>query len=101
MSKNDLWGKYWISKGIEVVHRDRIGQPNLESSKMYVQRIIKKKIYSDTKESVGHVIDGIRCYWYDKKGELKVENFHSKHLIPYEIAIQGVEETNKWISRPC
>jgi len=97
--------KHKFKEGDEVAH-----VANLKK-KMFVNRILyeDKKIYAGTENGerthqVKRFITGIECYWYMvNKGsktdeqEYDKNKFHSKHLIPWEIAEKGHDDVYKWI----
>jgi hypothetical protein len=100
-SGDDLWGRYWIRGGLEVVHRDHVTDLNkdrLVLYKMVVDRVIKRS--KDGKEGERRLfIEGVRCHWVDNDRKFQVGQFHTHELVPYSIAVRGIEETNRWIGR--
>lgn len=86
--------KYWIKPGIEVAHRDCI------TRKMYVVNIVRKKRRikkEDGTRDTLSVIQGVACRWFDDNKENK-EVYHTRELIPWNIASEGEEAINNWIN---
>lgn len=96
-----VWGKYWIRAGLEVVHRDHITDLNRDRMvlyKMVVERVIKRsKEGRDGERRM--FIEGVRCHWVDGDRKFQTGQFHTNELVPYEVAVKGIEETNRWIGR--
>jgi hypothetical protein len=98
--------KYWIKLGMAVAHRTNLGF-------MYtVKTILKesKEIKCDKEEEGSYYNEKEQCYMKRKtfmKGievqfinryqGIDTETFHSRELIPWEIAQQGVKIVNDWI----
>jgi len=87
--------KYFV-EGDEVAHKDNL------KLKLIVERIIKytKKVtvYGQKEKVEKSFLSGIRCGWWDKKVWL-MKDFHSNHLVPWEIAVQGKEKVNEWLEQ--
>lgn len=49
-----------------------------------------------TKKKVNK-LDGIICLWYDLKGNLHKEKFHSRVIVPWSIAEKGAEAVHKYL----
>jgi uncharacterized protein YodC (DUF2158 family) len=92
----DLWGRYWIKGGLEVVHRNDVTAINVDRIslfKMTVEKVIKR-----SKEGQGGqrktFIEGVKCHWIDGQRKFQVGQFHTNELVPYEVAVKGLEEVN-------
>ena len=98
--KNPLWGRYWIVAGLEVIHRNDITELNkdrLGLFKMTVDRVIKRSKENGGKRKT--YIDGVRCHWIDNDRKYQVGQFHTNELVPFDIAVKGIEKVNDWIQR--
>jgi hypothetical protein len=42
-------------------------------------------------------MDGITCHWW-KDNEVQTYTFHSRELVPWDIALKGKEEAEEWLS---
>lgn len=90
--------KYWIEEGGEVAHKDN------PSQKMYVERILKSSREIDYGDGAGNTskktitrTHGVECHWFDSEKKFQTGKFHTRELIPYEIAEQGEDAINKWV----
>lgn len=96
--------KHFFKEGDEVCHKEN---PTLI---MTVSRILKEsKEFIKGYNTKGEVIKeqgirmlGIECHWWEysqitNKKELKVYKFHSRELVPKNIAEKGKEEIVKWL----
>jgi uncharacterized protein YodC (DUF2158 family) len=88
MSEN----KNWIKSGAEVAHKGNIIQ------KMYVEDIIKRS------KAGGQMVlvIGVKCHWWqesgrDKKPIYQFGTFHTKELVPWEVAMQGQQAVTKFL----
>ena len=101
-TKNEeLWGKYWIKGGLEVVYRNDITAINVDRIslfKMTVEKVIKRSREGQQGQRKTF-IEGVKCHWIDNDRKFQQGQFHTNELVPYEIAIKGLEEVNKWIAR--
>jgi uncharacterized protein YodC (DUF2158 family) len=99
--KEELWGRYWIRAGLEVVSRNDVTDLNrdrLSLYKMVVEKVVKRS--KDGKNGERKVfIEGVKCHWVDNDRKYQVGQFHTNELVPFEIAVKGVEEVNRWIQR--
>lgn len=86
--------KKWIREGMEVAEIDN------PTHKMVVKRILKKtkKIATYKRDANGDIIytnktimEGVECYWW-KDNEMVTDKFHTKRLVPYEVATKGQKE---------
>ena len=88
--------KKYFSEGDEVVHKDNV------SLKMIVKQIIvyKKKItvFGKKEKEEKTFISGIRCGWW-KDDEFIYGDFHSRHLVPWDIAKQGQDKIIEWLQQ--
>ena len=87
--------KYWIVPGVEVVHRDDISELNRDRMhlfKMTVEKVVRRKVNDHLAR-----VDGVRCHWLDNDRKYQVGMFHTKELIPYDVAKKGVDAVNEWI----
>ena len=99
--KHNVWGRYWIIGGLEVVHRNDITDLNIDRlslMKMTVDRVIKRsKGNGDDKRKV--FIEGVRTHWIDNERKYQVGQFHTTELVPYDVACKGIVVVNKWLER--
>lgn len=97
----DLWGKYWIKGGMGVIHRNDVTAMNVDRIalfKMTVEKVVKRsKDGNDGQRKT--FIEGVKCHWIDDSRKFQVGQFHTNELIPYDIAVKGLEEVNKWVLR--
>ena len=94
-------GKHRFKEGDEVSHRENI------SMKMTVDRILKESIpvYSGKLDDNGDMIMksgirmcGIRCrWWVDNK--IVIQDFHSREIIPWLVAVEGKDKVVDWIKK--
>lgn len=81
--------KKWIKEGMSVSHRDNL------SLKMRVVKFVKQSI--ETKDGDSKVyIRGVKCHWFDNNNNLNNGVFHTTELVPYDIAVKGIESVNEW-----
>jgi uncharacterized protein YodC (DUF2158 family) len=93
---------YYFKEGEEVVHKEN------PQRKMTIGRLIRKKIKlniiddSSTTVVTKDILRGIECHWWEQDitGEkiLKRFKFHSKELVPYFIAQQGMKQMELWLN---
>lgn len=104
MEANKWYTKKWIQPGVEVVHKAQVNHhDNLEKLKMKVDKIVTRRVFvtdEDGNRIPRNFVDGVRCYWFDEKGEYQTASFMTNDLVPFEIAKRGVNEVNDWINRP-
>ena len=96
----NLWGRYWITSGLDVVHRNDVTDLNMDRMNLYsmvVDKVVKRARGDDTTKRM--FIEGVRCHWIDNDRKYQVGQFHTGELIPLKIATKGINEVNKWISR--
>lgn len=91
----------WIKPGIEVAHKEN---PAL---KLYVVDVVKefREIPTGKKESNGSLeferkqrILGVDCR-YLKETEWKFQRFHTRELVPWEVAEKGKNEIIDFLMR--
>jgi hypothetical protein len=84
--------KNWIKEGMEVAHKE------LLSRKMMVVRILRRfrDVHIDGKKETKSEIIGVECR-YKKESDLFLEKFHTRELVPYEIAEGGFIEVLKFL----
>lgn len=104
ISDEKLYKKKWIEPGLEVVHKGQLTYSfRLSKIKMKVEKIVTRRVmyWDETlqKKIPKNFIEGVRCYWFDNQGEYKVAMFMTKDLVPYILAVQGLEVVNDWIQR--
>lgn len=94
--------KVRFKEGDQVAYKDNLYLP------MTVKEIIYKKVEVPTEakdDGSGFVkkmtskLDGILCQWFDKDGKYMEVKFHSKVLVPWEIAEEGAMEVIKYLNR--
>jgi hypothetical protein len=96
---------YKFTDGEEVAHIDNLSQ------KLFV----KRKIWRTVDQSTGEVdtvnggfkkkavkkLEGIEVYWWTKseggKKEIREYTFHSEQLVPWNVALKGKDESEKWL----
>lgn len=90
---NEVKQKYKYKEGQEVCHIDNISQ------KMYIERLVKssRMIEHDNEQKQINFINGIRCHWWEDK-QFKTAIFHTKELVPLEIAEEGYAAVMRWKS---
>ena len=84
--------KKWIKPGIDVAYID---VPDL---KMKVQDFVRRSKVVEGKV-VGEIIIGVKCFWFDDKKKYQWGTFHSKQLLPWEVAVGGPVEISKFLNR--
>lgn len=92
--------KNWIKKGMEVASVHNIEQMMVVEDLLYIEREIDYG-GEEGKRTVKR-FDGIICHWYfyldtdeeEKNKQFKKSKFHSRELVPWEIAVQGEKEIN-------
>lgn len=81
----------WIKSGAEVAHRDNIIQ------KMFVEDIVKRSAANGQMT----LVVGVKCHWWQevsgKKSTYQFGVFHTRELVPWEIAMRGPQEVNKFL----
>lgn len=86
---------YHFKEGEDVAHKECL------SDKLIVRRIIKKKVkIPGTDKDIDKFI-GLECAWWQGSGDEKkyVKSiFHSRELVPWEIAQKGEKEVIKWLT---
>jgi hypothetical protein len=72
--------KYWIKKGIEVMHREN------PKRKMIVDKIIResKLIKNGESEIRKSFMVGISCHWLNDSGDYMKGTFFTNELLPYK-----------------
>ena len=70
--------RHLFKEGDEVAHKENTSQI------MEVRRIVKR-----TKNNWKFII-GIECGWWNTDGEYQKEIFHTKVLVPWEIALKSL-----------
>lgn len=87
----------WIKKGMIVVSMTNLDIP------MTVEDFIYKSgnvLDEQQKEVKKKFLVGIQCYRFETETSQRVhERFHSRELIPYEVAQKGVNEAFKFYNR--
>ena len=85
------YGRNWIKGGMEVAHKDNLIQP------MTVEGIVTRS-RGDMK-----LIVGVKCHWWqdgkDKKKIYQFGTFHTRELIPWEVALKGSGDVKKFLER--
>ncbi len=88
--------RHYFKEGDEVAHKENLTQM------MEVRRLIKKKVkHGDDPKAEQHIfMIGIECgWWQDINGarEYRKEIFHTKTLVPFDVAEGGHIEVLKWL----
>ena len=95
-----LWKRYWAEQGVAVIHVDML---KIQEDEKLEDRIIRiKEVRMQEREVDGQKVQrmqGIVCHWIDKNMQPHVHMFHSKELIPFEIAKLGLGVVQDWIER--
>ena len=94
--------RYWIRAGIEVIHRDKIVDLNMDRLsfyKMVVDKVVKKSREDKSSSERKVFIDGVRCHWLDSEMKYQQGQFHTHELVPFQIAVKGIEAVNTWLNR--
>ena len=86
------YDKKWIKPGIDVAFID---VPDL---KMKVQDFVRRSKVHDGK-IVGEIIIGVKCFWFDDKKKYQWGTFHSKQLLPWEVAEAGPSAISEFLNR--
>jgi len=97
-----LWKKKWIEQGVEVIHLFQINHPDRFSKiKMKVEKVVTKRVpfHEEGKTTYKNFVDGVRCYWFDTNGEYRTGTFMTSDLVPFRIAVQGMEVIKEWLNR--
>lgn len=91
--------KVYFKEGDEIAHKE-----NLEH-KMYVARILKVRVPSKELDKEGNFngkyysrIEGVECHWW-MNNDLKTAKFHTRELVPFDIAKEGKEKVKEWIEK--
>ena len=93
--------KHKFKEGEDVAHKENISQ------KLTVSRILKESISypsgeTDTQgneiKKLGTRMIWIECHWW-VDGKLMIHQFHSRELVPFEIASQGKDAVIEWIEK--
>ena len=99
--RDNLWSSYWAEQGLAVIHVDRLKIVEgelLEDRIMRVERIVMESKEGEEGDR-RKVMRGIICHWVDKENRMWKEMFHSRELVPYEVARKGLGEVQRWIER--
>lgn len=88
----EQYPKHKFKQGEEVAHIDNLQQ------KMNIERLVKsaKTVDNGTEKLNVSYLQYIRCHWWAKGGDYVVGMFHSRELVPYDIAQEGFMEVMKW-----
>ena len=84
--------KYWIEENASVAHRD------IPTLKMRVVKICKEIRTGKDNTKVVRML-GIACTWFDKNNSSQNALFHTRDLIPWEVAEKGEKAINKWLQQ--
>lgn len=94
----------WIEPELEVVHKAQVVHVDkLNELKMKVEKIVTRRVFLSDENGnkiPKNFIDGVRCYWFDEKGRYQTASFRTNDLVPFEIALKGIDAVNEWIIRP-
>jgi len=88
--------KHWIKKGIPVVNIT-----NLEKVFIVDHIVFKSKrirVNAEEKKNVNHIV-GVKCYYIDDNNEKINMVFHSKELVPVDIAKKGILEACNFVNK--
>jgi len=98
------WGKFWISSGIEVYHRNSINRefnPKEDAVIMIVDQVLKKRAPVKglkPEEPRPFFINGVTCHWFANGSNTFQEGrFHTKELYPASVVDKGLLED--WLKR--
>jgi len=86
----------WIKKGIPVVHFTNLEVMFVVDEFMYQSGIVLDMNQEKVRKNL---LVGIRCKRVDDDGRVDVQIFHSKDLIPKEVADKGPAEAYRFYSR--
>lgn len=83
----------YLKEGDMVAHKENLDQ------KLEVRRIIrqKSKINTDNGEAIKVFTRGIECGWWASQTDYKKEVFHTKSLVPWDIAQEGFIAVVKYL----
>lgn len=86
----------WIKKGMLVV-----SMTNLELSMVVGDFVYKTGNAVNENDEIykKKMLIGVRCYYSGSDGERHYEIYHSKELVPFEIASKGKTEAYRFYSR--
>jgi len=84
----------YFSEGDEVAHKENL------TLKLFVKQIVKYKKfvteYGKNEKIQKEFISGIKCSWWKNEEYVSVV-FHSRELVPWNIAEQGKEKVIEWL----
>ena len=86
----DEYDKNWIKEGSSVAHYEN------QNQKMFVEKFVSRGMPGGMK-----LLLGVKCYWYEEytyqgqdKKRYKAGTFHSRHLVPWDVALGGKQNVN-------
>jgi len=97
--------KCWIKIGNPVVHRTNLNfQYTVKSIKKRSVEIETDKVNSDYEKNGKYYqkrifIEGVECAFVNRFQEKDIEIFHTKELVPYEVAKLGLKAVNDFYNR--
>lgn len=97
MDNQDVTAKYWIKGGVSVIHRDHVTDLNMDRLgfyKMVVDKVVKRSKGEDGQRRT--YIEGVRCHWLDSDMKFQTGQFHTGELVPFDIALGGIDKVNAW-----
>lgn len=82
--------KRWIKDGMEVAHKDNI-----------IQKMTVEKMVVITRKGGMSIVAGFKCHWWEsvpgKQPKYNYGTFHSRELIPWEVAMKGPTGVQKFL----
>jgi hypothetical protein len=92
IKKKEKSEKIFYKEGDEVAHKEN---PSL---KMNVKAVLFKDHKIPGTDKSKKFLIGIRCAWWKSKEEYVFQIFHSRELVPWNIAEKGKEAIIEWLN---
>jgi len=81
-----------FKEGEEVAHKEMLAH------KMIVRKIVRKVVTIPGTQKTMDKFIGLECAWWNEQKKYVKQIFHSRELVPWDIALKGREEVVKFLT---